>query len=68
MAFVEGLFCTQTVHLGPGYLADIQLAFIRRWLLTEVALYNTPQHNNYEKEMVHKIEQIDSWFFYGVVL
>ncbi len=28
-AFIEGLFCTQTVHLGPGCLAVIsQLAFI----------------------------------------
>ncbi len=35
VAFVEGLFCTRTVHLGPGYLA-----FIRRWLLTEVPLYS----------------------------
>ncbi len=28
VAFIEGLFCTQTVHLGPGFLAVIQ-----RWLL-----------------------------------
>ncbi len=29
VAFIEGLFCTQTVHLGPGCLAVIsQLAFI----------------------------------------
>ncbi len=40
VGFVEGLFCTQTVHLGPGCLAIIlQLTFIRRWLLTEVPLY-----------------------------
>ncbi len=24
VAFIEGLFCTQTVHLGPGFLAVIQ--------------------------------------------
>ncbi len=30
VAFIEGLFCTQTVHLGPGCLAVIsQLAFIQ---------------------------------------
>ncbi len=28
VAFIEGLFCTQTVHLGPGCLAVIQ-----RWPL-----------------------------------
>ncbi len=28
VAFIEGLFCTQTVHLGPGFLAVIQ-----RWPL-----------------------------------
>ncbi len=28
MAFIEGLFCTQNVHLGPGFLATIQ-----RWPL-----------------------------------
>ncbi len=29
VAFIEGLFCTQTVHLGPGFLAVIsQLALI----------------------------------------
>ncbi len=28
MAFIEGLFCTRTVHLGPGCLAVIQ-----RWAL-----------------------------------
>ena len=31
MAFIEGLFCTQIVHLGPGCLAIIQIevAFIQ---------------------------------------
>ncbi len=24
VAFIEALFCTQTVHLGPGFLAVIQ--------------------------------------------
>ncbi len=24
VAFIEGLFCAQTVHLGPGFLAVIQ--------------------------------------------
>ncbi len=34
VAFIEGLFCTQTVHLGPGCLAVIsQLAFIQGWPL-----------------------------------
>ncbi len=28
VAFIEGLFCTQTVHLGAGFLAVIQ-----RWPL-----------------------------------
>ncbi len=28
VAFIEGLFCTQTVHMGPGFLAVIQ-----RWPL-----------------------------------
>ncbi len=28
VAFIEGLFCTQIVHLGPGFLAVIQ-----RWPL-----------------------------------
>ncbi len=28
VAFIEGLFCTQTVHLGPRFLAVIQ-----RWPL-----------------------------------
>ena len=28
VTFIEGLFCTQTVHLGPGFLAVIQ-----RWPL-----------------------------------
>ncbi len=28
VAFIEGLFCTQTVRLGPGFLAVIQ-----RWSL-----------------------------------
>ncbi len=28
VAFIEGLSCTQTVHLGPGFLAVIQ-----RWPL-----------------------------------
>ncbi len=41
VAFIEGLFCTQTVHLGPGYLTVIsQLAFIQGWPLRGVPLYN----------------------------
>ncbi len=31
VAFVERLFCTQTVHLGLGFLAV--MAFIQRWPL-----------------------------------
>ncbi len=27
-AFIEGLFCTQIVHLGPGFLAVIH---VQRW-------------------------------------
>ncbi len=35
MAFIEGLFCTQNVHLGPGFLAVIE-----RWPLTRgIPLY-----------------------------
>ena len=34
VAFVEGLFCVQTLHLGPVYLAVIsQLAFHQGWPL-----------------------------------
>ncbi len=33
VAFIEGLFCTQTVHLGPGFRAVIQ-----RWPLFRVAV------------------------------
>ncbi len=33
VAFIEGLFCTQIVHLGPGFLAVIQ-----RWPLRGVTL------------------------------
>ncbi len=40
VAFIEGLFCTQTVHLGPGCLAVIsRLAFIQGWPLRGVPLY-----------------------------
>ncbi len=36
VTFIEGLFCTQTVHVGPGCLAVIsQLAFIQGWPLRE---------------------------------
>ncbi len=42
MTFIEGLFCTQTVHLGPGFLAVIsQLAFIQEWPLRGVPLLCT---------------------------
>ena len=41
MAFVEGLFCVQTLHLGPVYLAVIsQLAFLQGWPLRGVPLYS----------------------------
>ncbi len=41
VAFIEGLFCTQTVHLGPECLAVIsQLAFIQGWPLRGVPLYH----------------------------
>ncbi len=33
MAFIEGLFCTQTVHLGPGCLAEV--AFIEGLFCTQ---------------------------------
>ncbi len=34
VAFIDGLFCAQTVHLGPGCLAvTLQLAFIQGWPL-----------------------------------
>ncbi len=36
MAFIEGLFCTQTVGLGPGFLAEV--AFIQGWPLGGVPL------------------------------
>ena len=40
VAFVEGLFCIQTLHLGPVYLAVIsQLAFLQGWPLRGVPLY-----------------------------
>ena len=39
MAFVEGLFCVQTLHLGPVYLAVIsQMAFLQGWPLRGVPL------------------------------
>ena len=39
MAVVEGLFCVQTLHFGPVYLAVIlQLAFLQGWLLRGVPL------------------------------
>ena len=39
VAFVEGLFCVQTLHLGPVYLAIIsQLAFLQGWPLRRVSL------------------------------
>ncbi len=41
VAYIEGLFCTQTVHLGPACLAVIsQLAFIQGWPLRGVPLYS----------------------------
>ena len=40
VAFVEGLFCVHTLHLGPVYLAVIsQLAFLQGWPLRGVPLY-----------------------------
>ena len=37
MAVVEGLFCVQTLHLGPVYLAVVsQLAFLQGWPLRGV--------------------------------
>ncbi len=51
VAFIEGLFCTQTVHLGPGCLAVIlQLAFIQGWLLSDLNwsfLRGVPLYSNY---------------------
>ena len=39
VAFVEGLFCIQTLYLGPVYLAVIsQLAFLQGWPLGGVPL------------------------------
>ena len=39
VAFVEGLFCVQNLHLGPVYLAVIsQLAFLQGWPLRGVPL------------------------------
>ncbi len=38
VAFIEGLFCTQTVHLGPGFLdfgRFIGVAFIERLFCTQ---------------------------------
>ena len=40
VAVVEGLFCVQTLHLGPVYLTVIsQLAFLQGWPLRGVPLY-----------------------------
>ena len=40
VAIVEGLFCVQTLHLGPMYLAVIlQLAVLQGWPLRGVPLY-----------------------------
>ena len=42
VAFVEGLFFVQTLHLGPMYLAVIlQLAFLQGWPLRGAPLYLT---------------------------
>ena len=39
VAIVEGLFCVQTLHLGPVYLAVIShLAFLQGWPLRGVQL------------------------------
>ena len=39
VAFVEGLFCVQNLHLGPVYVAVIsQLAFLQGWPLRGVPL------------------------------
>ena len=39
VAVVEGLFCVQTLHLGPVYLAVIsQLAVLQGWPLRGVPL------------------------------
>ena len=41
VAFVEGLFCVQTLHLGPVYLVVIsQLAVLQGWPLSGVPLYS----------------------------
>ncbi len=37
VAFIEGLFCTQSVHLGPGRYTEV--AFIQGWPLRGVPLY-----------------------------
>ncbi len=34
VAFIEGLFCTQSVHLGPA----CELTFLQSWLLSVVPL------------------------------
>ncbi len=39
VAFIKGLFCTQTVHLGSGFLAVTEVAFIQGWPLRGVPLY-----------------------------
>ena len=41
MAFVEGLFCTQTLHLGSGLY--IQLASLQGWPL-RVTLHRIHKH------------------------
>ncbi len=42
VAFIERLFCTQTVHFGPGrYNYISQLAFIQWWPLRGVPLYTS---------------------------
>ena len=46
MAVVEGLFCVQTLHLGPVYLAVIsQLAFLQGWPLRGVPPYTETQEH-----------------------
>ncbi len=41
VAFIEGLFYTQTVHLGPGRYTELDAAFIQGWPLLEGFHCNT---------------------------
>ncbi len=52
VAFVEGLFCTQTVHLGPGCLAVIIIA---------VDLYSEVVVNRGSTVYSHVFLDFNSW-------